>query len=344
MAELIKTSQLSKGIYITNPMSGVNSILSYTDVDELYIGNKKVKSVWSNNRLVWPPMNVSIKLTYNIILDCVAQMQLSIVLSSNIKDLQCRIDDYSCTSSSHTDSVTDIKAISTGKIYCYNNNFMSFQPCGVNLGTSSFSYKPTISVDYSVYNVENDIAKYYSTTINPNITFPTLSYTNYIYLRLYNNTNVSAQWSTDYILLIGTGVKDDILGDQEYTLYTEYNLGSQGASPMSSNALPISHITDLDPYRLVSYNSDLVCFNKMLVCRIPRSKQCLVMQKDSEVYVGGSIKYNCLSYVGPTSCSSNTIGFIHLFYKVNERLYKRLCVISKSTNYVYGTLSEIKTL
>ena len=36
MAELIKTSQLSKGIYVTNPNRGPGSILSYVDVDELY--------------------------------------------------------------------------------------------------------------------------------------------------------------------------------------------------------------------------------------------------------------------------------------------------------------------
>lgn len=342
MAELIKTSQLSKGIYITNPMSGANSILSYTDVDELYIGNKKVKSVWSHNRLVWPIVDVSIKLKYNIILDCVAQMQLSIVLSSNIKDLQCRIDDYSCTNSSHTDSVTDIKAISTGKIYCYNNNFMSFQPCGVNLGTSSFSYKPTISVDYSVYNVENDIAKYYSTTINPTITFPTLSYTNYIYLRLYNSSlDASVWWNVDYILLVGTSASNT-LGDQEYNMYTEQTFTQNGEQGVSTgNNLPVSHISDLSPYQLISYNTELVCFNKMLVCRIPKSKQCLVVSKESQVQIGGSFKYNCLVYRNSTPCSQT--NYINLFYEIRGK-YKRLCVIPNTTKYVYGTLNDIKTL
>lgn len=340
MAEITKTSQLSKGIYVTAHGTGL-SILSYTDVDELYVGNKKVKSVWSHGKLVWPVLNVSAKLTYNIILDCVAQMQISIVLSSNIKDLQCRIDNYSCTSSSHTDNVTDIKAISTGKLYCQNNSLLSFQPCAVNLGTSSLSYKPTISIDYSVNNVDADINMYYTTTLNPTITFPTLNYTNYIYLRLYNSAlNVSQWWSIDYLLLVGTS--SNILGDQEYSIGTDYITGTQGVSKISSNELPFGNVSDLSPYQLSSYNTEVVCFNKMLVCRIPRSKQCLVVQKVSELQTsGGQMMYNCLVNTGSSACSS--VNYINVFYNTGS-YYKRLCVISSSTKYVYGTLNDIKTL
>ena len=74
-------------------------------------------------------------------------------------------------------------------------------------------------------NVDADINMYYTTTLNPTITFPTLNYTNYIYLRLYNSAlNVSQWWSIDYLLLVGTS--SNILGDQEYSIGTDYITGT----------------------------------------------------------------------------------------------------------------------